>query len=132
MLDFRLLDFRPLNQLDQGDQAKSEEGNIFKPGLAMAIALIVIAFLLWLVFGIFHTATNIKGAMAGIISIVVLLVVFFAFYATGDGQVSAKASSLGVTPTISNLISAAISTTGILVALALGAWGFSEIRNFFK
>lgn len=115
---------------------------IFNFGLKASQALVVIAALGMLIFGLFHILTNIKGSLKGIIGFAALLAVFFIAFnmASGEvepfikGAVENFEGSQGVTMTAGNLkfIGGGISTAIILAGVAAAAFVLSEIRNFFK
>lgn len=131
-------DFNALPEKDPARYASS----IFNFGLTGAIALAAIAAVCMLFFGLFHTATNFKNSLMGIIGLVVLVGIFFVSYSMASGEVTPfikgavekfEDSGNG-TLSAGNLkfISGGISTVLILLALAVAAFVLSEIRNFFK
>lgn len=121
---------------DGFDELPKEEqftNNSFNFGLMGAVALVIIAFALAIVFGVIQTATNPKGALKGIIGVVALVVVFFLAYSMGDDTVKEIwASDFDVTPGVSKYVSGALTTTFVLLGIAVLAFIVSEVRNFFK
>lgn len=129
------------NALPDKDPAKYASG-IFNFGLKGAIALAFIAAICMVGFGLFHTATNIKNSLKGIIGAAVLVGIFFISYSMASGEVTPfiqgavdKFQDAGNgTLSAGNLkfIGGGISTVGILIGVAVAAFVLSEIRNFFK
>ncbi len=124
------------NALDEKARPASAEGDIFMFGLYAAIALLVIAAAAMLLFGVFHMVSDLKGALKGIIGIGAIVVIFFIAYSmaeaappTSDVELYRR---LGITTGISKYVSAAITCTGVLGAIAIASFVLSEIRNFFK
>jgi hypothetical protein len=118
---------------------KEEKGTttIFDFGLKAAIALIIIAALAALLFGIYHLATNPKGAVKFLAGLVILGVVLGITYAMSSGFVGGPKEALALesgklSATASQWINAGIKTTlgllggGALILILL------EIRNLFK
>ena len=116
------------------DQPKSDEGSIFMPGITITVLLIILGAAAILIFSIIQIISNPKGAMRGLIGLVGLLVIFGIAYAMASNEVNPEWHKEGdiITPGISQYVGSAISTTGILIGLALLAFVVSEIRNFFK
>ena len=122
-----------LNALD--DEAKAAIG-FFNPGLWLTIILAVIAIVLaFVVFGIWDLIKYPKSAIKFLIGFVVLLVIFFALYASANPEVVGfedKMMQNDITDGISKFISAGIWTTIGLLTVAFLAMILSEIRNAFK
>ncbi len=117
------------------------ETGIFNFGLVGSMALIIIAIVLLLGFGLAQIFSNFKSSVKGLIGFGILLAIFLLTYATASTEVSPyiqgaidKFQESGSVFTDGNLkfISAGISTSGILVAAAAVAFVLSEVRNFFK
>lgn len=118
------------NQLPKETQF---ETTVFNFGIIATVGLIIIAIAVTVFFSVFQIVTNMKGALKGIIAFGALIAVFLIAYSTGDGSVKEKwATELDVTEGISKFVSGAITTTLILIAVAVGAFLISEVRNFFK
>jgi len=124
------------NALEEKARPSSEEGNIFMFGLYAAVALLVIAAIAMLLFGLFQMATDWKGALKGIIAVVAIIAIFFIAYSMAQAAPPTSDVELyqrqGITDGISKYVSAAISSTGIIAAIAVASFVLSEIRNFFK
>lgn len=120
--------------------ALGEEGqgttNIFNFGLyAVAIlAILCVAFLL--LFGLYHTVTDLKSARTGLIGFAILLGLFFVARAMAPADVGQHivdiSRQFNVSDTASRNISGGIAFTLLLLAISGIAFVFSEIRNFFK
>ena len=119
--------------------SKEEKGTttIFDFGLKAAIALIIIAAAAALLFGIYHLATNPKGAVKFLAGLVVLGVVLGATYAMSANFAAGPKELAAIeggklTAGASQWINAGIKTTlgllggGALILILL------EIRNLFK
>lgn len=122
-------DFQLLSEADQG------ESNIFNFGLYASIALTIICALAWLVFSIINIADDPKGSVKGLIGVAALAIVFFILYTLAKpatGSVAATMADFGVGEKTGKFISAAMVTTGVLLAGAVLAAAVSEVRNFFK
>lgn len=109
---------------------------IFNAGLMAAIGLIILCFAISLLFGIYQLATNPKGALKLIISLVLMAVIFFVLYSVSQPETNAKmvelAKTFNITDGVSKFISAALWTVIALAGIAAGAFVVSEIRNLFK
>lgn len=118
--------------------AKEDRGSttIFDLGLKLTLGLLVICAIVAVLWGIFHMVTNPKGAIKGILALVVLGVLFFALYTTSEaettGVVGNAAEQFKVSENDSKIISAGLKSTLILSGLAAAAFVVSEVRNFFK
>lgn len=125
---------------DTGDS--KYDTTIFDFGLQAVQALIVIAALGMVIFGLFHVLTNFRGSIKGIIGFAILLGIFFVAFSSASGEVEPFVQgavenfegSQGVEMTANNLkfISGGISTAVILAGVAAAAFVLSEIRNLFK
>ncbi len=127
------------NALSDEDQATT---TIFDIGLKLTIVLLVICAAAAVLFAIYQMVTNPKGALKGIIALVVIAVLFFILYSSASVETSGpianaiekfEASSGGdFTDSNSKMVSAGIKSTLILGAIAVAAFVISEIRNLFK
>ena len=119
--------------LEEGQQGTT---TIFNAGLYGAILLTVLCVAGILIFGLYHTATNLKAASKFLIGFVALIVVFFVFYSMGaeteTGKLGATLEKFNITGGVSKFISGALGTALTLAALAAGAFLLSEVRNLFK
>ena len=129
------------NALPEKDPARYASG-IFNFGLSGAIVLAVLAAIAMVGFGLFHTATNFRNSLMGIIGFGALIGIFFISYSMASGEVTPfiqgavdkfQDSGNG-TLSAGNLkfIGGGISTVLILLLVAVAAFVLSEIRNFFK
>ncbi len=106
---------------------------IFNIGLVGAIFLLVVALAAWVIFSLVNIIRNPKGSLLSLVSFVGLAVLFFIFYSTANGDVSAPLyEKFGVTSSQSKLISAGLNTTLVTLAGAVLAFFGSEVRNFFR
>lgn len=106
---------------------------IFDFGLMAAIGLSILAAIIWLLFGIFHTVTNPKGAIKFLVGIAVIGIIFAIAYNMADGTVTEKwAEKFNITEGISKLVGGAITTTIGLCIAATVIFVLGELRNFFK
>lgn len=128
----------------QGDQ-RSYETDIFNFGMYASIALIVVAFVAAIVFGIVQMAQNPKGSLKGIIGLVVLLAIVFIGYSTANGEITNETpeiqnaiekfkTSQETTFTGGNLkfISGAILAAVIMIGLSILTLVAFGIRGIFK
>jgi len=119
--------------------AKQAEGPVpafdfFNPGLGATLALAAIAALSALLFGIWQLITSPKESMKGILGIVALLAIFFAFYSSADPGNVAKdlLDRFTINDNVSNLITGGIATTLVLLGGAFVIMILAEVRNLFK
>ncbi len=124
----------------------TEEGqydtNIFDIGLWGVIVMAILAAVVAIGFGIFHTVTNLQGSLRGLIGIGVLLLVFVVFYFTAspepEGIVAAAVDKFQtdndaeITSGNFQFIGAAINTVMALGAVGVLALIVSEVLNLFK
>ena len=118
------------------------ESTIFNFGLSGAIALVVIAAIAMVLFGLYQVVTNLKGSLMGIIGTAVLAGIFLVGYSMASGAVDPfiegavtkfrEAGNGEISESNLKFIGGGISTVGVLLAIAVGAFVISEIRNFFK
>ena len=122
------------NAVAEGDQPTSAEGDIFLPGIYATVALIVIAFAAWLLFGLFHAASDPKGALKGIIGIAVLVGIFFILYSIADPYNISKPimEEFDISEGISKFVGASIGLTLVLMAGAVLAFIVGSIARFFR
>ncbi|MCB0519968.1 MAG: hypothetical protein H6577_23955 [Lewinellaceae bacterium] len=121
---------------DNNQRAFSEEGNIFRPGLVLSVALLVVAVALAILLSLFKVLTNPKNAMKGLISFAVMAVLFIIFYSISDagmeGPLAATIQRFNVSETISKVISAGISLTLLLTVGSIAIIVILEVWNYFK
>jgi len=125
------LDSVPLPQ-----QASSEEGNIFYFSIYIAIGLLILAIATAVLLSIFQVIVNPKGAMKGLISFAILVVVFIIFYsmadAVGSGTLADTIDKFNISSTISKIIGAAINLTLLVGLCSIVLMIGLEIWNYFK
>ena len=118
--------------------AKEEKGTtgIFNFGLTATLILVVIAGLVAIFAGVFHTVTNFQASVKGIIGVVALLAVFLILYASASPETSGPIfdtiKDFNVSENQDKIITGAISTALILAAGAALSFIVFGIRNLFK
>ena len=120
--------------------SQTKESNIFLYGIYAALGLIVIAFGLAIIFGIFGTLKNVKENKKALIGVGLLAVLFIALNAAANTNLGPEMTQIvndpryGIEGNISiyKWISAGITGTLILIAVAFAAMVILEIWNFFK
>ena len=121
------------NALAKEDQYSS---TIFDMGIRLTVILLVVCTIVAILFAIYQMITNPKGAIKGIVALVVLAIAFAVLYSMSvpetTGPVAESVEEFGLTETQSKMVSAGIKSTLILGGLAVAAFVFSEIRNLFK
>lgn len=121
------------NALAKEDQYSS---TIFDMGIRLTVILLVVCTIAAILFAIYQMITNPKGAIKGIVALVVLAIAFAVLYSMSvpetTGPVAESVEEFGLTETQSKMVSAGIKSTLILGGLAVAAFVFSEIRNLFK
>lgn len=112
------------------------QSGIFSSGLYAAIGLAILCITAILLFGIHYIATNPKSALKGMLPFLAIVVVFIISYAMAvpaiEGPMAALVERFGLTDGQEKLVTAGLSTTGILFLIASASFIFFEIRNFFK
>ena len=121
----------------EAERPLSQEGNIFLFGIQAAVFLTIAALVVWILFGLFHTATDPKGALKGIVGLVVLAVIGFVLYSSADptagGAVMADTmTEFNVDNGTSKFITAAITTSLVLLGLAILAFVLTSILRIFR
>ena len=122
------------DDFDGLERAKQFESTAFNFGLYVSFALIVLTVIIMVAFGLMQVFGNLKGSMVGLIGLGVIAVLFFVTKSMASPTLSEAIADKfpAVTDGISTTISGAITTTLILLAVAVAAFILSEIRNFFK
>ena len=133
-LVFALSGLGSFNGLSEADQLNT---GIFDFGLSASIALIIIAAVIALVFGLIHLLLNLKDSMKFIIALAVVVGVFLVGYygfASDDltGPISKTVLGENVASGTSKFVSGAIWTSLALLALTTISFIVFEILNFFK
>ncbi len=125
----------------EADQVR--EVSIFNFGLYSAIALVVLAAIGMVLFGVLQIAGNLKNSWKGILGFAGMVVIFIIAFsiASGDPEtaaiqnsVSNFESSQGVEMSTSNLkfIGAGITTAIVMAGLAVLALVVTGVRSFFQ
>lgn len=112
-----------------------KESTIFDLGLKLGIALVAIAAIAALVGGLYHSASNPKGSLKGIIGLVAILALFGVAYSTAGADPAWMGETLRefeVSESQSKIISGAIVAALGMISIAGLAFVGSELRNFFK
>lgn len=121
------------NALSKEDQYSS---TIFDMGIRLTLVLLAICALAALLFALYQTVTHPKAALKGIISLVVLVILFGVLYSTSvaetTGPVADAVQEFGLSENQSKMVSAGIKSTLLLGGVAVAAFVISEIRNLFK
>jgi len=124
-----------LNQImKDAPEGEKPAFDFFNLGLGLTIGLIVIAFIAALIFGLWQLITSPKQSLKGILAVVAIAAIFFAFYSTGVAEVAKEGllDKHGVSDNVSKLISGGIWTTLMLLGGAFAIMILSEVRNLFK
>ena len=123
-----------LNQVLKNNPEQSFD--FFNIGLQLTIALVVIAALAAVVFGLWQMISSPKNSLKGIIGVAVIALLFFALYSSADtdtaSAISTTIQKFDISDNVSKLISGGILTTGILAGVSLVAMVLFEIYNIFK
>ena len=98
----------------------------------ISIAAIVIAFAIAVLFAVYYFVTNIKSSKGAMIGIVALLVVVGISYSLASGNLMAGWAKDGVTESISKWSGAGIYAFLILTGVAVVAALFSEVSKIIK
>ena len=125
------------NAVPEGDRPTSDAGDIFLPGIYATVALIVIAFVAWLLFGLINAASQPKNALKGIIGIAVLVGIFFIIYSISAANAPGTPLQIviekfDISDGISKYVSAAIGTSLVLLAGALLSFVLTSVVRFFR
>ena len=120
--------------LPDEEQYKS---NIFDFGLYSAFYLVIINALIALAFGIWFLIREPKRSIKMIIGLVVLFVFGLILYSTAesgldDGPIASTLENFDISDEVSRLVSAGLTTTITLIALAALSIVVAEIINLFK
>lgn len=121
------------NLLDE----KSRGGtSIFDFGLKAGMGLTIICAILLVGFGLFQILTNLKGSLKGILSFVLVAIVFAVAWGMADDTVTPgianAVAEFGVTGGQLKFIGGSMVTAMIMSFAALALLFLFEIRNFFK
>jgi len=121
------------------DEENPQNVNIFNFGIYATIALIIVAAVAMVGFGLFQVASTFRTSWKGILGFAILVAVFFISWTTANSELSSEVMAIQnsaidakVTGTNLKFIGGSITTLLILVVVAVGAFVISEIINFFK
>lgn len=110
--------------------------DFFNPAISVVIALIVIAFVAAVLFGLLGLVTDPKGSLKFLLGFGAVAILFFILYTTADGESTGRLAMLvekfDVSENVSKLISGGVKTAVISIAVAFGAAVVMEIVNLFK
>ncbi len=117
-------------------QAFAPEGGIFQAGIWIAIALLALAVVTTLLLSLTQIASNPKEAKKGLISFGVIVILFGAFFAMTNSEVSgslgATIETFNVTETIFKVISGGIQLALLMLVGAVAMVVLLEIWGYFK
>ncbi len=118
------------------NQAASEEGNIFMPGIYISVALLAIGTIIAIVLSVLNVAINPKASMKALISFGILLVLFGILYSvadpTGSGSLAETIQRFEIGEGISKLIGGGITLTVIMLLGSAVITVVMELLGFFK
>ena len=116
-------------------EEQRNQSNIFNFGLYAVIGLAIIGVVVAVLFGLYHTLSNPKGAIkgiAGLILLVALYVIGQSIAGPDTAEILETRQEFAVTDGQSGIINGAIVGGLILAGLTLVAFIGAEIINFFK
>jgi hypothetical protein len=114
------------------------EINFFNFTIYLAIVLIALGIIVWLLVELINLAMNLKGSVKFLVSFVFIVVLYFIFYNSANGNEGGRLAELmadpvySLTPTISRHISAGLWTTFVMFILSIVAFVGSELISMFK
>ncbi|HHH53324.1 MAG TPA: hypothetical protein ENK91_06670 [Bacteroidetes bacterium] len=112
--------------------------NFFNTTLWIAIYMIFIAAIVWILFGLINLVLNPKGSLKFLISLAVVVILYFVFYSTATVEQSGRLGELLSDPiyhvdaNVTKHISAGLKTMLSLFGLSILALIVSEVISFFK
>ena len=110
--------------------------SFFDTGIFLVTALIAIALIAAVLFGLVQLISSPKSSMKGILSVVAIVAIFFVTYnmASPDstGPIAETLQKFNVSENISKMIGGGITTTGILGGIAFLLLVVFEVFNLFK
>ncbi len=110
--------------------------NFLNPVIAVPLLLVAVAFLVAIVFGLGQLISNPKNSMVFLISIAVLLGLFFILYSTSTAESTGKIAELvsknNITENVSKFISGGVKSVMGLTIIAFAGIVLFEIYNLFK
>lgn len=124
-----------LNQImKDAPEGEKPAFDFFNLGLGLTIGLIFIAAIAAVIFGLWQLISAPKQSLKGILGVVAIAAIFFAFYSSAEPAMANAGilDKFDVSDNVSKLISGGIWTTLILLAGAFAIMVLSEVRNLFK
>ena len=124
-----------LNQImKDAPEGEKPAFDFFNLGLGLTIGLIVIAAIAAVIFGLWQLISSPKQSLKGILGVVAIAAIFFAFYSSAEPAMANAGilDKFDVSDNVSKLISGGIWTTLILLGGAFAIMVLSEVRNLFK
>ena len=110
--------------------------SFFDIGLQLTIALVVIALIIAVLFGLYQLISAPKQSIKGIIGMAVIAALFFALYSSAgtdaNSVIGGVIQKFNISDNVSKLISGGIMTTLILAGVSLASMVIFEIYNLFK
>jgi hypothetical protein len=100
--------------------------------MIVAYALLGLAVLAVIILPIINAIGNPKSLVSGAIGLVFILVVFGIGYSIAGAEVTATFSKFGIDAGLSKYVGGIISTTYILVVIAIVGIAFTEISKIFS
>jgi len=110
--------------------------SFFDTGIVLVTALIAIALIAAVVFGLLQLISSPKSSMKGILGVIAIVAIFFITYTMADpdtsGPIMATVQKFDVSENISKMIGGGITTTAILGGIAALLLVVFEVFNLFK
>jgi len=110
--------------------------SFFDTGIVLVAALIAIALIAAVIFGLLQLISSPKSSMKGILGVIGILVLFFIAYNMGStdstGPIAETLQKFSIDDNISKIISGGLTTMGILGGLAALLLVVFEVFNLFK
>ena len=101
-------------------------------GLILGYILLGLAAVTVILFSVFQLIVNFKKAKGALIGIVALLVVFFIGFSMATSELYLNVAIPVANATISRIIGGAINATFLLIALAFLASIYTEVSKLFR
>ena len=131
-----------LGGFDDLPEEQQNATGIFNVGLYGAIALVIIAAIAMVAFGLLQVITNLRGSVKGLIGFGIILAIFFIAFSTASGEATPfvqgaidkfqEAGNGTISSTTLKRIGGGIWTMIVLIGLAFVTAAVSEILNLFK
>jgi hypothetical protein len=130
---------------DFGNMTTSEKVavTIFDFGLWASIILTIVAAVAMVFFGVYQVATDLKNSVKGLIGLVAMVGLFVVTYAMASGepetpqlagsiQKFAESGNGVITPGNLKFIGGSITTSLLMIGIAVAALVITGVRNIFK